>query len=107
MLTDQLDTCEVSALMEVSGVNDSSDPFQRYDFSSSNEDRLSTTEVPLISPATLMALPKGQAFALLEGGHLWKLRLPLPDTGNDPIMPKSIDEIAQDMQRRYSSTLNG
>lgn len=94
MLTNQLDTCEVSALMEVSGVNDSSDPFSDVDFSSSNEDRISTTEVPLVSPATIMALPKGQAFALLEGGHLWKIRLPLPDTGNDPCMPKSIEEIA-------------
>lgn len=79
MLTKQLDTCEVSALMEVSGVSDSSDPFSDVDFSSSNEDRLSTTEVPLISPATIMALPKGQAFALLEGGQLWKIRLPLPE----------------------------
>jgi type IV secretory pathway TraG/TraD family ATPase VirD4 len=94
MLTNQLDTCEVSALMEVSGVNDSSDPFSDVDFSSSNEDRISTTEVPLVSPATIMALPKGQAFALLEGGHLWKIRLPLPDAGNDPCMPKSIEEIA-------------
>ena len=107
MLTNQIDTCEVSALMEVSGVNDSSDPFSSVDFSSNNEDRLSTTEVPLISPATIMALPKGQAFALLEGGHLWKLRLPLPDSGNDPNMPKDIEAIARDMQRRYSSRLTG
>jgi len=107
MLTSQIDTCEVSALMEVSGVNDSSDPFSTVDFTSSNEDRLSTTEVPLISPATVMALPKGQAFALLEGGHLWKLRLPLPDSANDPKIPKNIEEIALSMKRRYSSTLSG
>jgi conjugative coupling factor TraD (TOL family) len=106
MLTSQIDTCEVSTLMEVSGVNDSSDPFSSVDFSSSNEDRLSTTEVPLISPATIMALPKGQAFALLEGGHLWKLRLPLSDTSDDPLIPKTLSDIAQDMQRRYSSSFD-
>lgn len=105
MLTNQLDSCEVSTLMEVSGVNDSSDPFSSVDFSSSNEDRLSTTEVPLVSAATLMALPKGQAFALLEGGHLWKLRLPLPDARHDPAMSGTILTIAQDMQRRYQQAV--
>jgi hypothetical protein len=105
MLTAQLDSCEVSALMEVSGVSDSSDPWSPVDFSSTNEDRLSTTEVPLLSPANLMSLPKGQAFALLEGGQLWKLRLPLPDASDDPYVPKRIDDIARAMQQRYQSSL--
>ena len=33
----------------------------------------------MVSPAYIMALPQGQAFALLEGNRLFKLRLPLPD----------------------------
>ncbi|MEQ1636802.1 MAG: type IV conjugative transfer system coupling protein TraD [Methylococcales bacterium] len=105
MLTSQIDTCDISALMEVSGVNDSSDPFSEVDFSSSNEDRLSTTEVSLISPATIMALPKGQAFALLEGGQLWKIRLPLPEAGNDPLIPKDIEAISAYLQARYNRSL--
>ena len=101
MLTNQVDSCEVSTIMEVSGVNDSADPTSSVDFTSKNEDRISVTETPLIQPATVMALPKGQAFALLEGGNLWKIRMPLPDNTHDAQMPKSIQDIAQQMQRRY------
>ena len=64
--------------MSVSGVDDSSDPGSGVDFKSRNEDRISVSEVPLLTPAELVTLPKGQAFALLEGGQLWKLRMPLP-----------------------------
>jgi len=57
--------------------------------------------VPLITPAVIMALPKGQAFALLEGGNLWKLRMPLPDKADDANMPNSLNEIAAEMKKRY------
>jgi len=101
MLTNQLDTCEISTVMEVSGVNDTADPGSSVDFTSKNEDRISVTEVPLITPAVIMALPKGQAFALLEGGNLWKLRMPLPDKADDANMPNSLNEIAAEMKKRY------
>ena len=32
----------------------------------------------MLTPADLTQLPKGQAFALIEGGQLYKIRLPLP-----------------------------
>ncbi len=51
---------------------------------------MSSIQVPLLEPASLVQLPKGQAFALLEGGQLWKLRIPLPDAAHDPLMPESI-----------------
>lgn len=101
MLTNQIDTCNISTLMEVSGVNDSADPNSPIDFTSQNQDRISVTEMPMISPATVMALPKGQAFALLEGGNLWKIRIPLPTKTNDALLPKNLQEVAYEMQRRY------
>lgn len=101
MLTNQIDTCNISTLMEVSGVNDSADPSSSIDFTSQNQDRISVTEMPMISPATVMALPKGQAFALLEGGNLWKIRIPLPTKANDALLPKNLQEVATEMQRRY------
>ncbi|MGY6275070.1 type IV conjugative transfer system coupling protein TraD [Methylomonas sp. MgM2] len=101
MLTNQIDTCNISTLMEVSGVNDSADPNSPIDFTSQNQDRISVTEMPMISPATVMALPKGQAFALLEGGNLWKIRIPLPTQANDALLPKNLQEVAHEMQRRY------
>ncbi|TDM05089.1 MAG: hypothetical protein C4K60_20040 [Ideonella sp. MAG2] len=61
-----------------SGVADTNDPDRVEDFSSRNEDRISLEKVPMLDPAWLMKLPKGQAFALLEGGRLMKIRIPLP-----------------------------
>ncbi len=101
MLTDQLSKVEVFTLMSVSGVDDSSDPGSGVDFKSRNEDRISVSEVPMLTPAELVALPKGQAFALLEGGHLWKLRMPLPDTNGDLAMPVGLADIANEMERTY------
>ncbi len=101
MLTDQLSRVEVFTLMSVSGVDDSSDPGSGVDFKSRNEDRISVSEVPMLTPAELVALPKGQAFALLEGGQLWKLRMPLPDTRGDQAMPEGLSDIANEMERTY------
>ena len=55
----------------------------------------------MLTPAELMALPKGQAFEPLEGGQLWKLRMPLPDTRGDLAMPAGLAEIANEMERAY------
>lgn len=101
MLTDQLPRVEVFSLMNVSGVNDSSDPLSGIDFQSRNEDRISVAEVPMLTPAELVRLPKGQAFALLEGGRLWKVRMPLPDDGGDPAVPADLAAIANEMARTY------
>jgi conjugative coupling factor TraD (TOL family) len=103
MLTDQLPRVEVFTLMSVSGVDDSSEPGSGVDFTSRNEDRISVSEVPMLTAADMVALPKGQAFALLEGGHLWKIRMPLPDSRGDEAMPTVFAEITQAMQRSYSS----
>jgi conjugative coupling factor TraD (TOL family) len=104
MLTEQLPRVEVSTLMQVSGVNDSSTPGSGVDFTSRNEDRISVTEAPLIGPSEVVSLPKGQAFALLEGGQLWKLRMPLPDAAHDPAMPEDVETLAREMLRRYRSS---
>ena len=55
----------------------------------------------MLTPAELVALPKGQAFALLEGGQLWKLRMPLPDASKDPVVPESLAAVANEMERTY------
>ncbi len=101
MLTEQLPRVEVFSLMSVSGVDDSSDPSSGVDFKSRNEDRISVSEVPMLTAADMVSLPKGQAFALLEGGHLWKIRMPLPDTRGDDAMPEAFAEIAEAMKRTY------
>jgi len=103
MLTNQVPLVLINSLMAVSGASDSSDPDSEVHFTSHNQDRLATLEVPAIAPDNVIQLPKGQAFALLEGGRLYKLRMPLPRPGNDPAMPADLDEVAREMRRRYST----
>ena len=55
----------------------------------------------MLLPADIIQLPKGQAFALLEGGKLWKIRMPLPAAGEDTLMPPDLQKIAQYMEKNY------
>ena len=77
MLTKQLPTVSVSSLTGSSGVSDSTKQDSDIDFNSKNDDKISKSQTPLVAPSDLFALPRGHAFALLDGGHLWKIRLPL------------------------------
>ena len=99
MLTRQLKEVPLYSLSQNSGVSDSSEPLSPVDFVARNEDRLTMAEAPLLTPGDLMELPKGQAFALLEGGQLWKIRIPLPEARDDPCMPESLAAIAEEMGR--------
>ena len=103
LLTDQLRQVEVVALMSVSGVDDSSEPESGVDFRSRNEDRISLSEVPLLAPAELVSLPKGEAFALLEGGTLWKLKLPLMPPAADEPLEATLRKIRDAMPRTRGS----
>ena len=53
-------------------------------------DDVATQRVLFLTPADLISLPKGQAFAFLEGGQLYKIRLPLLGDFHDPTMPPSL-----------------
>ena len=101
MMTEQLQEVDIFSLMQVSGTSDSADPDSEEHFTSRNEDRISVVQAPLITPADIVTLPKGQAFALLEGGTLYKIRMPLPDAADDPAMPTDLNDIATQMQRGY------
>ncbi|MGV7960406.1 type IV conjugative transfer system coupling protein TraD [Photorhabdus tasmaniensis] len=101
LLTGQLHEVDILTNTVISGVTDSSDPFSKSDFVSNTQDRVSAVKVPLIDPSAIIQLPKGQAFGLLEGGQLWKIRMPLPATGNDEFMPDNILQIADYMQNNY------
>lgn len=101
LMTGQLHEVDVLTATVISGVTDSSNPETGTDFTSNTQDRVSSVSVPLIDPAALIQLPKGQAFALLEGGQLWKIRMPLPAAGNDALMPDSIAQLAEYMQATY------
>jgi conjugative coupling factor TraD (TOL family) len=103
LLTDQVEEVEVQSIVTVSGVNDAATFETGTHFSSKNEDRITIERVPMLRPSELMQLPKGHCFALLNGGQLWKVRLPLPDSRGDDDMPNNVDEISESMRRAYQT----
>ena len=58
----------------------------------------------MIKASDLVNLPKGQAFALIEGGQLYKIRMPLPKQDDDPNMPDNLYQIAKEMNDKRDST---
>ncbi|AKH70570.1 conjugative coupling factor TraD, TOL family [Spongiibacter sp. IMCC21906] len=106
LLTKQLPKVEVYSTAVVSGATDSSDIHGPTDFTSNTQDRLTPTEVPLIEPAHILGLPKGQAFGLIEGGNLWKIRMPLPAPDRDEAMPESLQALAGYMRQQYADSGN-
>ncbi|WNK42581.1 type IV conjugative transfer system coupling protein TraD [Pantoea agglomerans] len=105
LLTTQLPQVEIYSKTLVSGHQDSADVTVNHDFTSSTQDRVGTIKVPLLEPSDIVSLPKGQAFALLEGGQLWKIRMPLPaGDAADEHMPDDITRLAEEMRRNYHSS---
>lgn len=98
MLTKQLPDVKVISGTLISSAGDIAFPDDMEDFTSRNEDRLASETVPMLSTADLLTLPKGQAFALLEGGQLYKIRLPLPLPDDTIEVPKNITEAAHKMR---------
>ena len=99
----QLPEVDVSLLTVVSGVSDT-DGSTGVDFLSRNEDRVSSQRVPMLSASDIMQLPMGQAFALLEGNRLYKIRMPLPDVSGDAFIPPSLREVGDRMRAKYRSS---
>ncbi len=97
ILSDQLPKVQLVSRTAVSGVTDMADSSSPTEFISRNEDRITEKEAPMIEPADIVQLPKGQAFALLGGGKLWKLRIPLPYAGHDPMMPRGFGDMVEQM----------
>lgn len=105
LLTTQLPQVEIYTKTLVSGHADVSDVESGQDFTSSTQDRVGTVKTPLLEPADVVSLPKGQAFALLEGGQLWKIRMPLPASdADDTLMPKNLQAVAEKMRRNYHTS---
>jgi conjugative coupling factor TraD (TOL family) len=106
LLTDQLPEVQVVSTVESSSVSDTNDPGEFTDFASRNEDRIASQSVRMLEPTDLVQLPKGQAFALIHGGQLHKIRMPLPSAERDPLMPAGLATIGQAMRDRLDGPWN-
>jgi len=104
MLTTQLRKTEINHLMTVSGTTDSSDPDSKTHFVSRTEGRITTQQAELIHPNNVVTLPKGQCYALLNGGRPYKLRLPLADKQDFKGMPDKLQAVAKEMGGQYATS---
>ena len=104
LLAEQMPKVNVVHLTPMSGVTDSSAQGTGIDFTSRNDDIVTTSQAPLIEASDVLKLPQGQAFALLEGNRCFKIRIPLADATGDPFVPESLRKVAQDMKQRYRSS---
>jgi conjugative coupling factor TraD (TOL family) len=104
ILTDQLPEVIVRTKSLASGSTDSNrsdSVVDMIDFTTKAEDRFAERNVPMIQPADLVQLPKGQAFCLVEGGQLIKVRLPLANEDGDVCMPPDLEAVSIDMAKKY------
>lgn len=99
LLTNQLPKVQVFTAMPASSASDAVNG--KTAFTSNTHDQLSATSVPMLEPAHVVGLPKGQCYALIEGGNLWKVRMPLPAVDPDEAMPKDLQELAEKMRKAY------
>lgn len=104
LLTDMLPkNVPVQIIQPVSSATDANNVGTEQDFGTTNEDRLNTVEVPLLNPGDLLQLPKGQAFCLMNGGQLWKFRIPLPSSDDFKGIPAWVEELSQHMKAKYQN----
>jgi conjugative coupling factor TraD (TOL family) len=92
MFLNQLPKVPILRVVPASSSADTSHGEDGVYYQSSNEDRFSHSEQRLIEQNDVLNLPKGQAFALLEGGKLCKLRMPLPKETH-PYVPKKVEAL--------------
>lgn len=97
LLTHQLPKVQVFTSTPASSANDAVNG--KTAFTSNTHDQIQSASVPMIEPAHVVGLPKGQCFALTEGGNLWKIRIPLPASNPDEVMPKDLQALADSMRK--------
>lgn len=105
LLTEQLPSVEVVNLTVIAGYNETSDIEASTSFASRYEDRITSTQATMIEPHDVMKLPKGQAFMLLQGGGLKKLRFPML-TKKEDVFETPFQQMLDEMRRGYQSSYN-
>ena len=83
LLTNQMRDAVIHSLMVVSSARDEADTESNKHFTSTNEQRVTTERVPVIEPAHVASLPPGEGFAYIDGGTLYKTKIPLIEQETD------------------------
>jgi hypothetical protein len=104
MLLNQLPKVPILRVIPASSSSDSPHGDQGVFYQSNNEDRFAHSDVRLIEQNDVLNLPKGQAFCLLEGGKLYKIRMPLP-TQDSIEIPATVEALVGKMRERQQLSL--
>jgi conjugative coupling factor TraD (TOL family) len=104
MFLSQLPTVPILRTIPASSSSDTSHGEEGVYYRSTNEDRFTHSEQRLIEQNDILNLPKGQAFCLLEGGKLYKLRMPLP-IQNEVDIPKNIESLVRMMRSQKNNSI--
>lgn len=97
LFVDKLPKVTVQQHTAHSSVHDQPDLKEAQHFSTTYHEQHQAKEVPLLQADQLLVLPKGQAFCLLHGGQLWKVRIPLPQDDMDEV-PTDVAGMVKAMQ---------
>lgn len=99
-LTGTLEEVTIYQQTLITGANDNSDPDSSVDFTSTSEIRSVPKNVPLISNADVMKLPRGHCFGSIAGGKIMKLKFPLIKI-NRKITPEKFTDKVRNIRREY------
>lgn len=109
ILVSKVPEYEVNQLTIMAQATDSANPENDVSFTSAVREQITTQRVTAINTNDLLNLPKGQAFAMIEGGQLYKLRLPLSEKevfSKKSGIPNQLSEMSAQMKQRYNSTMD-
>ncbi len=95
LLVRVLPKVDVVSHTEVSVASDTPHGADGVYFNTSNEDRVQKNAIDMLEVNDITSLPKGQAFVLVNGGELYKVRIPLPL--NDNLAPKDIKKVIREI----------
>ncbi|MCY3541919.1 MAG: type IV conjugative transfer system coupling protein TraD [Gammaproteobacteria bacterium] len=101
-LTKQLPKIEVRGLKTSSSASNTDTNQLSTEFSSRTDDQLTVSDIPLLTASNLMGLPRGHAFAILDGNNLWKVRFPMPQK-SDSFVRNNIEGVFEAMHASYES----
>lgn len=99
-LTKQLPSIEARSLKTSSSASDTNVDRLSTDFNSRTDDQLVVSDTPLLTASNLMGLPRGHAFAILDGNELWKVRFPMPQR-DDRVALNNIEEVFKELLASY------
>ena len=102
ILTKKLGRVEVREATDVSGsVDKGIDNGQS--FTANNQDRISGEKVDKVDVSWITGLSKGQAFVLMNGGQLWKVRFPEYSKNDDIRLPRKVVDVCEAMNEKYQT----